>query len=237
MVGAKGTTKKESAKKRRNRPTAADEAHLMMSDDDRKLQPLKRQRGVKLGTNSMGANQGIKSTTTARNVGLSPLVPTYDVHQNTLVDNETSHDTPKAQISLLKLSPYVSSWTKVPKSSSEKVAVSTLSPYVSTWDQQPPKSVSEKLEMVQKPFSSKITLPLDYFYAQDVDDDADTPKAAVAGGSRASHVHAGENFPAGVIESVSSSPKEENHPSEEGELEMADSNAKENCAAGLQIKN
>lgn len=205
----------------------------MMSDDDGKLQPLKKQRSVKLWTNSMGANQGIKSTT-ARKVGFSLLVPTCDEDPNSLVENETSQDTPNGQIPLHKLSPYVSSWDQVPKSSS----ASTLSPYISTWDQQLPKSVSEKQEMVQKPFSRKITLPVDYFYAQDIEDDyADTPTAAAEGGS-ASHVLArGENVPISIVESASSllSRKDESDPSEEGELEMVDSNEKESCAASLQI--
>lgn len=222
MGEAKTTTQNQPAKKRRSRHTAADGAHLMMSDDDGKLQPLKKQRGVKVGTNSMGANQGIKSST-ARKVMFSLLVPTCDEDPDSLVENETSHDTPKGQIPLHKLSPYVSSWDQVPKSSS----ASTLSPYVSTWDQQLPKSVSEKQEMVQKPFSRKITLPVDYFYAQDIDDDyADTPTAAAAGGGSSSHVPArGENVPISVVESASSliSLKDESDPSEEGELEMVDS--------------
>lgn len=212
----------------------------MMSDDDGKLQPLKKQRSVKLGTDSMGVSQGTKSTTTGRKIKPSPLVPTCDGDPNPLVENEASHDPHKGQIALSKLSPYVSSWNQVPKASSEKKVASTLSPYVSTWDQQPPNFVSEN-KMAQKSIRSNKTLPVeskpDDFYAQD-DNDADAPKAA-AGGS-ASHVLEGENLPTSLESAASSSasfPKEESDPSEEGELEMADSDAKESCAAGLQIKN
>lgn len=240
MVEAKTTTKKQPskkqlAKKRRSRPTA-DRAHLMMSsDDDGKLQPLKKQRSVKPGTDSMGVSQGIKSTTTGRKTKPSPLVPTCDEDPNSLVENETSDDPHKGQVVLPKLSPYVPSWNKVSKASSGKKVASTLSPYVSTWDQQPAKSVTEN-KMAQKAFPSKKTLPVeskpDYFYAQD-DNDTDTPKAA-AGGS-ASHVLDGENVPTS-LESASSSPKKESYPSEEGELEMTDADTMESCAAGLQIK-
>lgn len=202
----------------------------MMSDEEGKLQPLKKKRSVNLATDSMGVSQGIKATTAGK-TKLTPLVPTCDQDPKSSFENKTSHDPLLGQLPLPKFSSYVSAWDQVPKSSSEKVA-STLSPYVSTWDQVP-KSVSEN-EIPQEPFPCQITLPVESkphdFYAQDAD--ADTTAAA---GGTVPHVPTGENVPTSA-ESASSSTNEGSDPSE-GELEMADSNAEETCLAGLHIKN
>lgn len=151
------------AKKRRSHPKE-DGFRLIISDEEGKMQPLKKKRSVKLVTDSMGVSQGI--------------------------ENETCQDLLLGQLLLPKLSSYVSAWDQVPKSSTEKV-VSALSPYVSTWDQVP-KFVSEN-EITKEPSSGQITLPVDSkprdFFANDID--ADT--AAAAGGSD-THVLAGGNI-------------------------------------------
>lgn len=201
----------------------------MMSNDDGKLQPPKKQRSVKLVTDSMGVSQAIKSII-ARKTKLSPLVPRRDQNQKSSFENKAPHDPLLGQTPEPKLSPYVSTWDQVPKSSSEKV-FSTLPPYVSTWDQTPD-SVSEN-EIPQGPFPGQITLPVESkshdSYVQEAD--ADTPTAAEG----SAHVLAGENVPTST-ESTSSSTKAESDPSED-ELEMTDSNAKGTCVAGLQTKN
>lgn len=230
-MAADTTTPIQPAKKRRGHPTE-DGAQLMVSDDDGKLQPPKKQRSVKLATASMGVSQGIKSTT-ARKTKISPLVPACDQEQKSSFENKTPYGHLPGQIPLPKLSPYVSTWDQMPESSSEKV-FSTLSPYVSTWDQAP-KSVSEN-EMLQEPFPGHITLPVEVeskphdSYVKEAD--ADTPAAA---GGDAAHVLPGENVPTSA-ECTSSSTKAESEPSED-EWEVADLNAEETCVAGLETKN
>lgn len=191
---------------------------MMSNNDDGKLQPLKKPRSVKLVTYSMdvGVSQEIKSTT-ARKTKLSALMPIRDEDPKPSFEHKVSRDSLLGQTPLPKLSPYVSPWDQVPKSSSEK-AFNTLSPYVSTWDQTP-KSVSEN-EIARQPCLGQITLPVESgsfdFHVQDAD--TYTPVTAKRSTSH-----------------VLSSTKAESDPSED-ELEMADSNAKETCAAGLVFK-
>lgn len=203
--------------------------NLMMSDEERKLQPLKKKRSVKLMTKSMGVSQGNKSTP-LRKAKISPHVSIWDQVSKSSSANKTPEYPLKGQIPLPKISPYISAWDQVPKSSSEK-AVSTLSPYVSTWDQVP-KSLSH--EIPQEPLPGQITLPVEnkthVFFALDVDAETATPMKGSA-----SHALAGSNISTSTA-SASSPVKEESEPSE-SVLETVGSNSEETCLASLLITN
>lgn len=158
-----------------------------------------------------------------------------------------------------KISPHVSIWDQVSKSSSEnktpeyplkgQIPLPKLSPYISAWDQVSKSSSGKAVstlslyvstwdqapnslshEIPQEPLPGQITLKTHDFFALDVD--ADT--ATTVKGS-ASHALAGSNISTSAA-SASSPVKEESEPSE-SVLETVGSNTEETCLATLLITN
>ena len=162
-----------------------------------------------------------------------------------------------------KISPHVSIWDQVPKSSSEnntpdgplkgQIPLLKLSPYISAWDQVP-KSSPERVVSTLSPYVStwdqvpkslpheipqehllgQITLPVENKPHDFFALDVDAETATKMKGS-ASHALAGSNISTSAA-SASSPAKEESEPSE-SVLETVGSNTEETCLATLRIMN